>query len=127
MERKFILTAFSYVLIGMTLGLYMGGSGNHDEMPTHAHIMLVGFVVSFIYALCHKFWLGNNTSGLAVTQFWLHQVGALSMFATLFIHYAELVPPEKTEAAIGLAATVVFAGMAMMAFMMFRAVKAPQQ
>lgn len=123
MERKFILTAFTYVLIGMMLGLYMGGSGNHDEMPTHAHIMLVGFVVSFVYALCHKFWLNNDTSKLSVTQFWLHQAGALAMFATLFIHYAELVPPATIEPAIGLSAGIVFAGMATMAFMMFRAVK----
>ena len=59
MDRRFVLAAFGYAILGLGLGLFMGISQDHGQMPTHAHIMLVGFVISFIYALCHKIWLIN--------------------------------------------------------------------
>lgn len=54
MDRKFIISALCYAILGMCLGIYMAKSGVHGHRVTHAHIMLAGFVVSFIYGLCHK-------------------------------------------------------------------------
>lgn len=54
MDRKFILTAFGYAILGLALGIHMAASKDHGQFVTHAHIMLVGFVLSFIYGLCHK-------------------------------------------------------------------------
>ena len=59
MDRKYILTAFGYAILGLALGIYMAASKNHGQHVTHAHIMLIGFLLSFIYGLCHKLWLNN--------------------------------------------------------------------
>lgn len=37
------------MLVGMTLGMHMGASGNFTLMPVHAHLNLLGFVVMAIY------------------------------------------------------------------------------
>ena len=48
MDRKFVISALCYALLGMVLGIHMAASKDHGQFVTHAHIMLVGFVVSFI-------------------------------------------------------------------------------
>ena len=37
------------LLIGMTMGMIMGGSGDFTLMPAHAHLNLLGFVVMCTY------------------------------------------------------------------------------
>src|SRR5690349_9500297 len=39
--RGFLVSAVVYGLLGMLLGLQMGISHNHGQMPTHAHIMVI--------------------------------------------------------------------------------------
>lgn len=114
MDRKFVLTAFGYALVGLALGIYMAASQNHKQLVTHAHIMLVGFVVSFVYALCHKLWLDNTTSGLAVAQYYVHQAGSLVLFVGLFLLYGGFVEAAKLEAVLGIASVVVFVGVVLM-------------
>ena len=85
MDRKFVATGLGFGILGLLLGIYMAASHNHGQLVTHAHIMLVGFVVSFVYGVCHKLWLGNNESGLARIQFYLHVVGAIGLTIGLFL------------------------------------------
>jgi len=113
-DRKFVLTAFGYAIIGLALGIYMAGSHNHKQMVTHAHIMLVGFVLSFIYGLCHKLWLDNTTSKLAVAQYYLHQAGSLALLFGLFLLYGGFVDPAAIDPILGIASIVVFAGVVLM-------------
>ena len=65
MDRKFVLTGLGYAILGLLLGIYMAASKNHGQLVAHAHIILVGFVVSFVYGVCHK--LGWATT----PQLWL--------------------------------------------------------
>ena len=87
MDRKFILTSFIYAIIGLALGIFMAASKDHGHLVTHTHILLIGFVVSFIYGLCHKLWLNNLVSKLSVIQFYVHQVGTLGAVIGLFLYY----------------------------------------
>ena len=48
--RNFFTMAVIYVLVGMTLGLSMAMSHDHGQMPTHAHIMVLGWVMSAVFA-----------------------------------------------------------------------------
>ncbi|MBN8945617.1 MAG: hypothetical protein J0I74_00605 [Rhodanobacter sp.] len=57
LDRRFLLCGFAYAIAGMGLGIYMAASHNHALFVAHAHMLLLGFVVSFIYALIHKLWL----------------------------------------------------------------------
>lgn len=120
LDRKYLVWALAYVVLGMSLGIFMASSENHAQHVTHAHILLVGFVVSFIYATIHKLWLGDSSTRLARTQFVVHQVGALMMFSGLFLLYGGFVPPEKIEMVLAPSTIIVFAAAVMMFVMVFR-------
>ena len=85
----------------------MGASHNHGQMVTHAHILLVGFVVSFLYGLVHKLWLHQPSRGLANAQFLLHQFGAILMFVGLFMLYGGFVPEPTIGPVLGISSVIV--------------------
>jgi len=47
-DKKYVVWALSYAAVGLVLGIYMAATHNHAELVTHAHILLIGFVVSLI-------------------------------------------------------------------------------
>ena len=59
MEKSFLMTAMGYLLLGMALGIFMAMTQSHLQQVTHGHILLVGFVLSFVYAVCHRLWLSS--------------------------------------------------------------------
>ena len=123
MDKKFVITGLGYAILGMALGIFMAASKDHGHMVTHAHIMLVGFVVSFIYGLCHKLWLNNSTSKLAIAQFYVHQVGAIVLLIGLFLYYGKFVSLETIDPVLALASITVFTGMILMKILMIKALK----
>ena len=88
LDRKFLLCALAYAVAGMCVGIYMAATGNHGQRVAHAHILLVGFVVSFIYGLIHKLWVAAETIATAKLQFYLHQISALVMGVGLLLFHA---------------------------------------
>lgn len=120
LDRKYLVWALAYVALGMGLGIYMAASHDHGQHITHAHILLVGFVVSFIYAAIHKLWLGETATRLARAQLVVHQVGALMMFSGLFLLYGGFVPEEQIEIVLAPSTIVVFGAALMMIFMVLR-------
>jgi hypothetical protein len=123
MDRKFVFTALIYAVIGLLLGIYMAATDDHSLLVDHAHIMLVGFVLSFIYALCHRLWLGNTRSGLAVAQFYIHQVGAFFIAIGLFLLYGRFLPREMLDALFGVASVAVLIGVILMTVLFVKAPK----
>ena len=120
MDRKFVATGFGFAILGLVLGIYMAASKNHGQLVTHAHIMLVGFVVSFVYGVCHKLWLGNNESGLARIQFYLHVIGAIGITVGLFLMYGSIVAAETIEPVLSISSIAVLLGMILMKVLFVR-------
>jgi len=126
MDRKYAFAGLLYALLGMVLGIYMAASHNHGQLVTHAHIMLLGFVVSFIYAVCHKLWLGENLGLLARLQFYAHQLGVVLMVVGLFLLYGQLAPAERLEPLLSSGSLLVLAALIAMIVLFSRApVNAP--
>jgi hypothetical protein len=123
MDRKFVLTGLGYAIVGLALGIFMAASKDHGHLVTHAHIMLVGFVVSFIYGLCHKLWLNNTTSKLAVAQFYIHQVGTFFLVTGLFLYYGKFVDAETIDPALAVASIIVFIGVVLMKVLFIKSTK----
>ena len=123
MDRKYVITALGYAVLGLALGIYMAASKNHGQLVTHAHIMLLGFVVSFIYGLCHKLWLNNSTSRLAVIQFYLHQAGTAVLLVSLFLLYGRFANPEKLDPILGVSSVIVLISLIMMMILFIRSGK----
>jgi hypothetical protein len=119
-DRQYLVWALAYVAAGMGLGIYMAASHDHAQHVTHAHILLVGFVVSFIYAVIHRLWLGEKTSLLARVQLIAHQAGALTMFSGLSLLYGGIVPEAKIEPILAPSTIVVFAAALLMIFMVLK-------
>lgn len=120
MDRKFVICSLFYAILGMSLGIFMAASKNHGQFVTHAHILLAGFVVSFIYGLCHKLWLGNSTSPMARLQFYIHQFGAAAMSLGLFLVYGNPARAEAVEPLLSASSLAVIAGMILMAILFIR-------
>lgn len=119
-DRKYLVWALAYVAAGMALGIYMAASHNHAQRITHAHILLVGFVVSFIYAVIHKLWIGAQMSKLARIQLYTHQAGSLAMFTGLFVLYGGIVSPAQAETFLAPSTIIVFVAALMMIVMVMR-------
>ncbi len=120
-DRKFLIWALGYAVLGMCLGIYMAASHDHVQHVTHAHIMLVGFVVSLIYAVIHRLWLAaSDTPRLARIQFFVHHTGAMTMFSGLLLLYGNIVPGEQIEPLLAGASLAVLLAMVMMFFMVLR-------
>jgi len=120
MDKKYILTSLIYAMLGMSLGIYMAATNNHGELVAHAHIMLAGFVVSFIYGLCHKLWISGERNALASTQFYVHQSGVAVMSAGLFLLYGNYIAHESLEKVLGASSIAVLVGMILMTVLVLR-------
>ncbi|AYC32047.1 TonB-dependent receptor [Pseudomonas cavernae] len=123
MDRKYVLTSLGYAAIGLMLGIYMAASKNHGQLVTHAHIMLLGFVVSFVYALIHKLWLDGEATKIARFQYLAHQIGTLALVVGLFLFYGGFVAVDKLDPILGLASILVLIGMILMKIMYIKASK----
>jgi hypothetical protein len=125
-DRKYLLCGLFYAVAGMGLGLYMGASHNHAQHVTHAHILLLGFVVSLIYGVIHKLWLGERVGAMATVQFIAHHLGAVTMFTGLFLMFGNLAPEAEVGPVLGIAAMIILSGVLMMLFMVIKAAPAAQ-
>lgn len=120
-DRAYLIWALSYAAAGMGLGIYMGLSRNHAQFVTHAHILLVGFVSSLIYAVIHRLWLPAPSRALATTQFVLHQAGALAMFTGLLLVYGQAASEDRVGPLLGAASIAVILGALLMLVMVLKA------
>ena len=120
MSRRYLVWALCYAAIGMALGIYMAASHNHGELVTHAHVLLVGFVLSLVYGIIHRLWLEAPRRGLAVTQFALHQVAAILMLLGLFLLYGGKASEETLAPLLGVGSVGVLLGMLLMLYMVLR-------
>ena len=100
-DRKYLTWSLGYLIAGMGVGLYMAASKNHSQLVAHAHILMVGFAVSFIYGIIHRLWLQQPGRTLATVQFALHQVAALAMCAGLLLLYGGVLPEPTLAPLLG--------------------------
>ena len=119
-DRKFLLCGFAYAIVGMGVGLYMAASKNHALFIAHAHILLVGFVVSFIYALVHRLWIAGSSRRLSGVQFYLHQLSTLVMTSGLVAMYSGALPEATLAPVLGLASVGVLLAALLVAWMIVR-------
>jgi hypothetical protein len=87
-ERWFLRIAVIYALVAMLLGIAMGISEDHTQMPTHAHLNLVGWVSMAIYALVYRQYPKAGQTRLAMLHFWVANVGAVLLTAGVYTQMA---------------------------------------
>jgi cbb3-type cytochrome oxidase subunit 1 len=86
--RAFFTSAVVYGLLGMLLGLDMAMRHDHTELPTHAHIMVVGWVSFAIFGFFYHL-LGQAVPPLlASLHFWLAQASLAILTLGLWLYYS---------------------------------------
>jgi hypothetical protein len=123
LDRRFLVWALGYAAVGISLGIYMAASQNHGELVTHAHILLIGFVLSLVYGIIHKLWLDKPNRAVANTQFVLHQAAAVTVSVGLFLLYGGIVAEPALAPFLGTASAGVLVGMLLMLYMVLRSGK----
>ena len=101
----FFGSAVVYAILGMLLGNVMGASGDHSQMPTHAHLLLVGWVTFAIFGLFYHLFAERAATLLARTHFWLSQASYIVLVIALYLIYSgqpDVGEPIAGVASIGL-------------------------
>lgn len=120
LDKRFLVWGLSFALIGLALGIYMAASGNHGELIAHAHILLIGFVLSFVYGIIHRLWLEKPGRAVANIQFVLHQAAAITVSVGLFLVYGGFVSEPTMGPILGTATVCVLLAMLLMLYMVIR-------
>ena len=113
-DRSFLVIGLGYAVLGMGLGIYMAATRDHSQLVTHAHLLLVGFLLSIIYALIHRLWLDSPGRILSRLQFGAHHLGTVMMVGGLFLLYGGHYPHDTLEPLLASASIIVLVAMILM-------------
>ena len=83
-DALFLRLAALYALLGMSLGIWMGISGDHGQYPAHAHINLLGWVSFALYGLIYRNVPAAAQSRLAPWHFGVANLGAVLLLSGVF-------------------------------------------
>jgi len=112
----FFRSAVIFGLLGLALGLHMASTQNHGQMVTHAHLMLIGWVTTFLYGVYLKL---HPTEGVLPTVLWGIANGGLVLTVVgLYIIYGG--QPVRGEPIATVGSLIVFVGMGLFTFIVFR-------
>ena len=122
-SRNFMVIASLYIILGVGIGMYMGGSNDHTLLPVHAHINLLGFVLPMAFGItCHLFPAAGQSS-LARAHFWLHQIGVLVLLVMLTLFLTDKIGEAGMFPVAPLAELAVMLGLVAFAVNVYRHVK----
>lgn len=76
-ERIFITIGLCWLVAGTIFGAWLGSSGHMNFANSHAHMNLLGFVVSTLFGLLYWAYPNMARSPLAFWQLVIYEVGIL--------------------------------------------------
>ncbi|WP_421915848.1 hypothetical protein [Mesorhizobium sp.] len=117
--RNFFTLAIIYSLCGMALGLHMAISEDHSQMPTHAHTMVAGWLMSAVFAFFYHLFPAVAQKTLAVVHFWLTAISGIGLMVGL---YVMLAGHPAIEPLLGISSMAFYAGMLLFAFIALPAI-----
>ena len=120
LDKRFLIWGLSFAAVGLALGIYMAATQKHGQLVTHAHILLIGFVLSLVYGIIHRLWLENPNRAIANVQFVVHQAAAVTISLGLFLLYGNMVPEPTLGPILGAASAAVLLGMLLMLYMVVK-------
>ena len=74
MGLRFLKIAVVYLVIGASLGLYMGLTQVFILAPVHAHLLLLGWASMALAGIVYHLYPAASTTLLARIHFWAHNV-----------------------------------------------------
>ena len=109
--------AVLYALFGMVMGEIMGASGDHSQMPVHAHINVLGWVSLALFGVVYKLWPAAAQGRLPLVQFALFNVGVVVQAAAV----SQLLAGNEGAGPIaGISSGILIISMLIFAFLVYR-------
>ncbi|WP_421694680.1 NnrS family protein [Aestuariivirga sp.] len=101
--RPFFILAVCYAVAGMVLGIAMAAMHDHTQMPTHAHIMVAGFLMSSVFAFFYHLFPEIGSRPMARIHFYVQAISGVVLVASLFVllQGTEQIEPVTALASIG--------------------------
>lgn len=81
--RLFFKSAILLLIVGLVAGIGMAASHNHTISGAHAHLNLLGFVVSAVYGTYYALDPTRANGRLPILVWGLHTLGTVVMFVAL--------------------------------------------
>ncbi|HYC15085.1 MAG TPA: hypothetical protein VEC75_12605 [Stellaceae bacterium] len=122
LDGLFLRVAVLYALSGLGLGIAMAMSQDHSMMPAHAHINLLGWVTTALYAVVYRAWPEVAEGGAAWAHFWLSSLGTLALVIGVSGIYAGY--PESFESVAIAGSILTLLAMLLFTAIVFRRVPA---
>lgn len=112
--------AVLYLIVGVTLGNYMGKTGDFSLGGVHAHLNLLGWVSMALAGLIYRAWPAAGTTRLARAHWWLQ----LSMLPVMMVSLGLFLRGDAgVMPVLGLASILMGLGWLAFAINLFRTVR----
>jgi len=72
MGNRFLRLAVVYIVLGVTLGIFMAASHDHTLRAVHAHLNLLGWASMALFGLWYRSAPAAAETRLAKVHFWIH-------------------------------------------------------
>jgi hypothetical protein len=114
--RNFFTLALLYAAGGMALGLHMSITQDHSQMPTHAHALVAGWLMSAVFAFFYHLAPAAARMRVAEFHFWLTAISGITLIVGLYFLLGgnEAVEPVVAIGSMAFYASfILFAGIAL--------------
>jgi len=122
LSTSFIRAAVIYSLIAMSIGIMMVTIDDHAQMPTHAHMMLIGFVMMFLFGLFYRAWPQAEAGWLPVIHFIVANLSLIGMAIGFWIIYEG--DPDTGEMFTAPSTSIMIFNQALFGWIAFRGTRA---
>ncbi|MGP4076197.1 hypothetical protein [Halobacillus sp. K22] len=87
--RFFVRVSAIYALIGAFMGSHMAGGGGLELSAIHAHILVVGWLSLFAFAIYYKVFSIPKDSKLSLIHVWSSFIGVLGLTVGMWLYYTQ--------------------------------------
>ena len=84
-SEYFFRSAILFLLVGISIGIFMSISQNHNVVGAHAHINLLGWVTSALFGGYYALNPAKATGRLPMIQYLVYTTGVVIMGVSLYL------------------------------------------
>ena len=115
-SEYYFRTAILFLIAGISIGIHMSISQNHNVIGAHAHINLLGWVTSALFGGYYALNPAKAAGRLPMIQYVVYVVGVAVMGVSL---YLLLAGNTAMEPIVAVASLITFAGVLLFAWVVW--------
>ena len=115
-SEYYFRTAILFLIAGISIGIHMSISQNHNVIGAHAHINLLGWVTSALFGGYYALNPAKAAGRLPMIQYVVYVIGVALMGVSL---YLLLAGNTAMEPVVAVASLITFAGVLLFAWVVW--------